>query len=60
VLIRNGVEEPLPAKATFTIEAGDVVSIRSPGGGGWGSAKDAARGSRPGPSGPLVGSPPSR
>ena len=36
VLIRNGVEEPLPAKATFVVEAGDVVSVRSPGGGGWG------------------------
>ncbi len=37
VLIRGGVEERLPGKATFSVEAGDVVSIRSPGGGGWGS-----------------------
>jgi N-methylhydantoinase B len=37
VLIRGGVEEPLPSKATFSIEAGDAVSIRSPGGGGWGA-----------------------
>jgi N-methylhydantoinase B len=36
VLIRGGVEEHLPSKATFSVEAGDVVSIRSPGGGGWG------------------------
>jgi N-methylhydantoinase B len=36
VLIRGGVEQPLPAKATFSVEAGDIVSIRSPGGGGWG------------------------
>jgi N-methylhydantoinase B len=36
VLIRAGVEEPLPAKATFSVQAGDVVSVRSPGGGGWG------------------------
>lgn len=36
VLIRAGVEEPLPAKATFLAQAGDVISIRSPGGGGWG------------------------
>ncbi len=36
VLIRRGVEEPLPDKATFFVEAGDIVSIRSPGGGGWG------------------------
>ncbi len=37
VLIRAGVEEPLPAKTTFYAEPGDVVSIRSPGGGGWGT-----------------------
>jgi N-methylhydantoinase B len=36
VLIRAGVEEPLPAKATFSVQAGDVISVRSPGGGGWG------------------------
>jgi len=41
VLIRAGVEEPLPAKATFSVEAGDVVSIRSPGGGGWGNPAQA-------------------
>ena len=37
VLIRSGLEEPLPAKVTFSVEAGDVISIRSPGGGGWGT-----------------------
>jgi N-methylhydantoinase B len=37
VLIRAGVEEPLPAKTTFSVEEGDVISIRSPGGGGWGT-----------------------
>jgi len=37
VLLREGVEEPLPAKATFSVQPGDVVSIRSPGGGGWGT-----------------------
>jgi N-methylhydantoinase B len=36
VLVRGGVEERLPSKATFAVEAGDIVSIRSPGGGGWG------------------------
>ncbi len=36
VLIRDGIEEHLPSKATFSVEPGDVVSIRSPGGGGWG------------------------
>jgi len=35
-LIHDGVEELLPSKATFSVQAGDVVSIRSPGGGGWG------------------------
>lgn len=36
VLIRDGAEERLPSKVTFAVRAGDVVSIRSPGGGGWG------------------------
>jgi len=37
VRIRDGVEERLPGKVTFEARAGDVLSIRSPGGGGWGS-----------------------
>lgn len=37
ILIRDGQEERLNGKATFWVEAGDVVSIRSPGGGGWGT-----------------------
>ena len=40
VLIRDGHEEPLPAKVTFSARFGDVVSIRSPGGGGWGPAEN--------------------
>jgi N-methylhydantoinase B len=36
VLIRDGTEETLPGKVTFDARAGDVVSVRSPGGGGWG------------------------
>lgn len=36
VLIRDGREERLPGKVTFDARAGDVVSVRSPGGGGWG------------------------
>jgi N-methylhydantoinase B len=36
VLIRGGAETVLPAKTTFEARTGDVVSIRSPGGGGWG------------------------
>ena len=40
VLIRDGKERELRGKDTFWAEAGDIVSIRSPGGGGWGHAKD--------------------
>jgi len=37
VLLRGGREERLPGKVTFQARAGEVVSIRSPGGGGWGA-----------------------
>ena len=41
VLYKGGVEEVrLPAKTTFQAEAGDLLSIRTPGGGGWGAAED--------------------
>ena len=36
VLINEKGEEELPGKFTRTVEAGDVLSIRTPGGGGWG------------------------
>lgn len=36
VLVREGAERPLPGKITFDALPGDVVSVRSPGGGGWG------------------------
>ena len=36
VLIRDGLEERLPSKVTLSVQPGDVLSIRSPGGGGWG------------------------
>lgn len=36
VLLREGRSEPLPSKVTFRAEPGDIVSVRSPGGGGWG------------------------
>lgn len=37
VLIRSdGSATELPAKISFRAEAGDVVSVRTPGGGGWG------------------------
>ena len=40
VLIRDGVEERLPGKTTFWTETGDIISIRSPGGGGWGAPRE--------------------
>jgi N-methylhydantoinase B len=39
VLLRGEREAALPDKVTFRCEAGDVVSIRSPGGGGWGEGR---------------------
>ena len=30
------MEEKLPGKVTFDGQEGDIISIRSPGGGGWG------------------------
>lgn len=37
VLIRAGRESALPSKASLSVLAGDTLSIRSPGGGGWGT-----------------------
>jgi N-methylhydantoinase B len=36
VLIRGDREQELPSKVTVRLQAGDVLSLRSPGGGGWG------------------------
>jgi N-methylhydantoinase B len=37
ILFKGGVEEVrLPPKVTLRVDAGDIVSIRTPGGGGWG------------------------
>lgn len=48
VLVRDGTETTLEGKTTFFAEAGDVISIRSPGGGGWGApAGDAHAGTGP-------------
>jgi N-methylhydantoinase B len=38
VLIRDGAARTLPAKTTFRARAGDVISVRSPGGGGYGAS----------------------
>jgi N-methylhydantoinase B len=35
-LIRNDHEIPLPSKGTITLKAGDIIRIRTPGGGGYG------------------------
>ncbi|HEX7090728.1 MAG TPA: hydantoinase B/oxoprolinase family protein [Longimicrobiales bacterium] len=42
-LLRGGAEQRLPAKVTFRARAGDVISVRTPGGGGWGAAPGPAR-----------------
>ncbi len=41
-LIRDGVESPMEGKDTKRVKAGDVVSVRSPGGGGWGGSPEGA------------------
>jgi N-methylhydantoinase B len=37
LLVRAGKEQALPGKVSLPVEAGDVISIWTPGGGGWGS-----------------------
>ena len=37
VLIRDGQEQNLPGKVQFQAREGDVLSMRTPGGGGWGA-----------------------
>jgi N-methylhydantoinase B len=37
LLIRGGSEASLPSKGTVPVRRGDIISIRSPGGGGWGT-----------------------
>lgn len=38
VLIRDGEEQELPGKTSFAAQAGDVISLRTPGGGGLGTS----------------------
>ena len=37
VLVRDGKESLLPGKCTVELKAGEVLSLRTPGGGGWGN-----------------------
>ena len=37
VLIRDGEEQELPGKVEAQVKAGDMLSLRTPGGGGWGT-----------------------
>ncbi len=37
LLITNQTEKPLPGKCNLQVNAGDIVRIETPGGGGWGS-----------------------
>lgn len=39
-LIRDGVEKELPGKGLFDINAGDIISIQTPGGGGFSRDKE--------------------
>ena len=42
LLIRNGERIELPAKGTTSMESGDIISIRTPGGGGYGDPQSRA------------------
>lgn len=37
ILIRKGTKREIPAKCSIELKKGDIISIRTPGGGGWGS-----------------------
>ncbi len=39
VLARDAQGTKLPGKVTFTAQAGDSLSVRTPGGGGWGETR---------------------
>jgi N-methylhydantoinase B len=38
LLKRSGIEQPLPGKISIELKTGDVICIKTPGGGGWGKA----------------------
>jgi N-methylhydantoinase B len=39
ILIRDGKTQKLPSKGTFDLKPGDILSIRTPGGGGFGESE---------------------
>lgn len=41
-LTRDGVQEPLPAKVSVPLEPGDVLTIQTPGGGGYGDPREVS------------------
>jgi N-methylhydantoinase B len=44
VLIRDGEEIPLPGKGSLYLQSGDILSVRTPGGGGYGEPGSGANG----------------
>jgi N-methylhydantoinase B len=44
VLIRDGEEIPLPGKGSLYLQSGDILSVRTPGGGGYGEPGNGANG----------------
>jgi N-methylhydantoinase B len=40
LLVRDGETEELPGKINLTVRAGDVISMRTPGGGGFGASEE--------------------
>jgi N-methylhydantoinase B len=40
LILRDGEHISLPGKGTFDLQAGDILSIRTPGGGGYGKPKE--------------------
>ncbi|MEW5872808.1 MAG: hydantoinase B/oxoprolinase family protein [Chloroflexota bacterium] len=43
LLLRDGQEQPLPGKGSFELQAGDILSIRTPGGGGLGEPVESSK-----------------
>lgn len=53
LLLPDGTRERLPAQFTRELPAGSVLSIQTPGGGGWGKAEDRPRAATETPDPPL-------